>query len=369
MSAGCSPRRTVVSFHAHPDDEALLTAGTLAKAAAEGHRVVLVVATAGEAGLAATGAAAGDLGRHRGVELQRSAAAIGCARVDVWGYADSGWSVDPGTAPAADGFAGADVEEVAERLAAILREENADVLTCYDPAGGYGHPDHVMVHRAGILAAARARTPVVLAATVDRRPLQAAARLLRIGLPPGRRLDIPDLSSAYTAHQRLTHCIDVSEYLSNKRAAMAAHASQASADVGMRTLGLLLRLPGPVYRQVMRREWFVEQGRPPSRPLAGDIFATFEALDPSGTRPTTGTASLPGAPSAASDDHHDHDHRHKHQGADLAESGVDPPVGGRREVAEQRDRHRPDRPANGVEEQEPWVRHPAGTSETGHDRS
>ena len=37
--------RTLVVFHAHPDDEALLTAGTMARAAAEGHRVVLVVAT------------------------------------------------------------------------------------------------------------------------------------------------------------------------------------------------------------------------------------------------------------------------------------------------------------------------------------
>src|SRR5882672_3955316 len=45
---------TLVSFHAHPDDEALLTAGTLARAAAEGHRVVLVVATAGGAGLASS---------------------------------------------------------------------------------------------------------------------------------------------------------------------------------------------------------------------------------------------------------------------------------------------------------------------------
>ena len=44
---------TVVSFHAHPDDEALLTAGTLAGLAAAGHRVVLVTATDGGAGLAA----------------------------------------------------------------------------------------------------------------------------------------------------------------------------------------------------------------------------------------------------------------------------------------------------------------------------
>ena len=53
---------TVVSFHAHPDDEALLTAGTLARASAEGHRVVLVVATSGEAGLAAGHPDAEELG-------------------------------------------------------------------------------------------------------------------------------------------------------------------------------------------------------------------------------------------------------------------------------------------------------------------
>lgn len=38
---------TLVAFHAHPDDEVMLTGGTLARMAAEGHRVVLVVATDG----------------------------------------------------------------------------------------------------------------------------------------------------------------------------------------------------------------------------------------------------------------------------------------------------------------------------------
>ena len=41
---------TIVSFHAHPDDEAIATGGTLARAAAAGHRVVLVFATRGELG-------------------------------------------------------------------------------------------------------------------------------------------------------------------------------------------------------------------------------------------------------------------------------------------------------------------------------
>jgi LmbE family N-acetylglucosaminyl deacetylase len=69
---------TLVCFHAHPDDEALLTGGTIARAVAEGHRVVLVVATAGERGL--TGTAVGRLGDQRLRELTASARVLGVAR-------------------------------------------------------------------------------------------------------------------------------------------------------------------------------------------------------------------------------------------------------------------------------------------------
>ena len=41
---------TFVFFHAHPDDECIQTGGTMAKVAADGHRVVLVLATRGELG-------------------------------------------------------------------------------------------------------------------------------------------------------------------------------------------------------------------------------------------------------------------------------------------------------------------------------
>ncbi len=91
LAVPAGSRYTIVSFHAHPDDEALLTSGTLARAAAEGHRVVLVSATAGEVGLAASSfGTADELAGHRRAELQRSAAAIGAARVEFLGYADSG---------------------------------------------------------------------------------------------------------------------------------------------------------------------------------------------------------------------------------------------------------------------------------------
>ncbi|MBC7559946.1 MAG: PIG-L family deacetylase, partial [Dermatophilaceae bacterium] len=91
---------TVVSFHAHPDDEALLTAGTLARAVAEGHRVVLVTATDGSAGLTSTAMASqGNLGAIRLRELQVAADALGVHRVVSLGYPDGAFStIDVGAA-------------------------------------------------------------------------------------------------------------------------------------------------------------------------------------------------------------------------------------------------------------------------------
>jgi LmbE family N-acetylglucosaminyl deacetylase len=261
---------TLVAFHAHPDDEALLTAGTMARAAAEGHRVVLVVATAGEAGLVRGGGTGPALASRRRTELERSAAALGCARVEVLGYADSGMHGEAGGEAA---FARADVEDAARRLAEILAEESADVLTVYDPAGGYGHPDHIQVSRVGIRAAELARTPVVLEATVDRQALQRVLRLIHRlpGIPADfapRRFD-----RAYTARGHLTHRVDVRRHAEAKRASMAAHASQAGSDEGTRTLAVLLRLPAPLFRLALGREWFVERGRAPGAPLIDDVFA------------------------------------------------------------------------------------------------
>ncbi|MBZ5737169.1 PIG-L deacetylase family protein [Nocardioides mangrovi] len=266
---------TVVSFHAHPDDEALLTAGTLARLAAEGHRVVLVTATAGEAGLTGHGWSGAGLGARRLRELEESARAIGAARVECLDYRDSGWGapgpVDPGS------FSELATEPVAQRLAALLREEDADVLTTYDAAGGYGHPDHVQVHRVGARAAEIAGTPLLLEATLDRTHLVGAVGLLRrlsrlLPVP-----ELPDVRAAYTPRSELTHRVDVRAHLAAKEAALGAHVSQAAgARVGdTRTLALLLRLPRPVGRLVLGHEWFREVGRRPGTPLLDDVLATL----------------------------------------------------------------------------------------------
>jgi LmbE family N-acetylglucosaminyl deacetylase len=277
---------TVVSFHAHPDDEALLTGGTLARIAAEGHRVVLVTASAGEAGLTSHRVAAeGDLAERRVAELRCSAAALGCERVHLLGYDDSGLDGRAGRDELA--FARIDVETAAVRLAAVLQEEGADVLTIYDQAGGYGHPDHVQVHRVGVRAAELAGTAVVLEATVDRQVLQRLLRVLRL-LGALRRAPAewqPDrLNAAYTDRTRLTHRVDVRRYTPAKRAAMAAHSSQRTADKGARALDLYLRLPPFAYRAVFGYEWFIERGRITGERLLGDIFATLDSRPSSARR-------------------------------------------------------------------------------------
>jgi len=267
-------RFTVVSFHAHPDDEALLTAGTLAAVAAQGHRVVIVVATSGEAGLADGHPVATELGRRREAELTASATALGAARVVFLGHPDSGLfpeqRIDPGVA-----FADLDPQVVACELAAVLRDEHADVLTSYDAAGGYGHPDHVQVHQVGLLAARLASTPVVLEATVDRELLLRATSVLRrlsaiVPIPY-----LPELRTSFTPHRELTHRIDVRPLLGAKLAALRAHASQTGGEDGVRTIALLLRLPGPLRRRVLGTEWFREVGRTPGELPCDDIFDTL----------------------------------------------------------------------------------------------
>jgi LmbE family N-acetylglucosaminyl deacetylase len=261
-------RFTLVAFHAHPDDEALLMGGTLARLAAEGHRVVLAVATDGEAGAAASSyRSAGRLAAHRRDELDRSAAALGCARVVRFGFKDSGWPT------AADGFSTLAVEEAAAPLIELLGEERADALTIYDPAGGYGHADHRQVHTVGTYAAARAGTPLVLEATIDRRLIR---RLIRVvaALPAGLPVSAADYDRAYSPTAAITHRVDVRAYADAKRRSFEAHASQASADEGARTLALLLKLPRWLFRLVLGHEWYVEHGRTPG-PLLDDVFASL----------------------------------------------------------------------------------------------
>jgi LmbE family N-acetylglucosaminyl deacetylase len=255
---------TVVAFHAHPDDEVVLTGGTLARIAAEGHRVVVVSATDGFVGEPPDFESTVD----RMAELRASASVLGVHRVVDLGYADSGYGpvffVDP---PGRTRFARADTEEAAQRLADVLREERSDLLISYEANGGYGHRDHVKVHEVGERAAQLARTPRVIYATMPR-------ELLVRGLRVANWLRVPYIydpevvPTAYSPQALITHRINVGPFAKKKKRAMAEHRSQMPRLVPQ----LLALLPSPVFGLVAGREWFVDPAAADMTALRGDIF-------------------------------------------------------------------------------------------------
>jgi LmbE family N-acetylglucosaminyl deacetylase len=251
---------TLVAFHAHPDDETIIQAGTLARAVDQGHRVVIVYATRGELGEVPDGMLkpGETLVERRTAEAEASAAALGTARIVWLDYGDSGMAGTPDNDDPAC-FSRADVEEAAGRVAAVLREEGADVLLSYDEQGNYGHPDHIQVHRVGERAAALAGTPHLLEATISRDHIKGLiAQMRATGVEPSE--DWPDLDDAEILlgmpDARITTRIDVTPWLTRKRAAMAAHATQVG------DLGPFLAMDDDTFGQAVGTEFFIRRDAP-----------------------------------------------------------------------------------------------------------
>jgi len=246
---------TMVCFHAHPDDESIATGGTMAMAAAAGHRVVLVLATRGDHGEVDEGFLADGetLAERRERETQASAEVLGVAAVEFLGYADSGMMGTPEN-DLPGSFWSADVEEAAAKLADILRREQADVLTVYDSNGNYGHPDHIQVHRVGTRAAALAGTPRVYEATVNRDAMKRQfAELAAQGVAVADAPD-PDEMDLGVPESVLTTAVDVTDWLPVKRASMRAHASQIAEQ------SFFLAMPDDVFAAAFGTEWYIRQG-------------------------------------------------------------------------------------------------------------
>jgi LmbE family N-acetylglucosaminyl deacetylase len=248
---------TIVFVHAHPDDEAIATGGTMAKMSDEGHRVVLVTATRGELGeIPDGGLRPGEsLTERRAAELDEACRILGVARQVYLGYLDSGMAGEPSN-DRQGSFASADVGEAAGALAAILAEETADVLVTYDEHGGYGHPDHIQVHRVCMAASELVDTPAVYLATMNRDFMASlAAQRREAGEDvPGGSAD--DLESMGEPASRLTTEVDVTGWIDRKRESMRVHASQISED------SFFLAMPDDAFTAVWGREWYIRV-RPP----------------------------------------------------------------------------------------------------------
>jgi LmbE family N-acetylglucosaminyl deacetylase len=249
---------TLVSFHAHPDDEVITTGGSMARAAADGHRIVLVIATGGELGEIVPGVLddGEPLADRRALEVARAGEILGVDRVEFLGYGDSGMAGEASN-DAPGSFAAASVEEAAGRLAEILREEDAEVLTIYDENGNYGHPDHIQVHRVGTRAGELAGTPRVYEATLNRDRVVELMRARAETMSELEDAPNPDDFTMGMPASMITTTVDVGDFVAKKRAAMQAHASQIPED------SFFLQIPPDVFREVFGYEWFIRTDSPP----------------------------------------------------------------------------------------------------------
>ncbi len=223
--------RTLLLVHAHPDDESLFTGGVIAHYAALGVRTVLVTCTLGQLGFDSQGREGWDpdhdaaaTAATRAGELRRAATVLGVDRHVTLGFKDSGMSgwasnADP------DAFVTADVEATARLLAAVIDQEDAQVVLTYDEHGFYGHPDHVAAHRVtrrAVELSARARRlfyPVVPRGVLDE--FISRARDSGVYLPPWILEAV-----AETPDEAVAAVIDVAAVAPIKHRAIAAHASQ-----------------------------------------------------------------------------------------------------------------------------------------------
>ncbi|APT92858.1 GlcNAc-PI de-N-acetylase [Corynebacterium phocae] len=152
----------LLAIHAHPDDESSKGAATTAKYADEGHEVTVLTCTGGERGDILNPAmdkpgVLENIAQLRRAEMAEAAKALGVNH--RWlGYRDSGL---PGGDPRnpnindllpEDAFALHADDAIAQRFVEVIRELRPHVVVTYDENGGYPHPDHLMVHRASMIA-------------------------------------------------------------------------------------------------------------------------------------------------------------------------------------------------------------------------
>ncbi len=284
-------RLTLMTVHAHPDDETIGTGGVMARYAAEGARVVCVTCTGGEHGEIVvpdldTPENHARLGEIRAVELRQALARLGNVESRKLGYVDSGMMGTPEN-DAAESFWQADFEAAVDRLVAVVRDVRPQVMVSYNDFGGYGHPDHIRAALITKAAFERALSedgdgaPIKLyeTATNFRRSEEVMKRAEERGVKPWW-----SPSDEETDEQRVereayfkkmmdatgpvTTFVDVRDYVANKYAALEEHVTQLPRD------GFFLALTLEDWQELMPREEFtLRVSRSGVRIPEDDLFA------------------------------------------------------------------------------------------------
>jgi LmbE family N-acetylglucosaminyl deacetylase len=139
----------LMAILAHPDDETLGFGGIFAKYASEGIETSLITATRGERGRFGKEKESPGLavvGRTREKELYNAAKILGIREVHFLDVIDG--EVDQ-----------APFIEIIGKIAGHIRRIRPHVVLTFDPAGAYGHPDHIAISQFAVAAVVKAADP------------------------------------------------------------------------------------------------------------------------------------------------------------------------------------------------------------------
>lgn len=283
-----APLKKLLVVYAHPDDESFGNAGVIARYAQTGAEVHYICGTRGEVGTVEpkylTGFA--DIAELRTAELLCAAQALGLRGVHFLGYRDSGMHGAPDNQHP-NALAGADLEKVTEQVVAIMRRLQPQVVLTFGPFGGYGHPDHIMMHKATLAAFNACSNPEqfpeagapwqpskLYYSTTNPLLLKIAVPALRIfGKDPTRFGDNNDvdLVAARDAVTEITTVVDCGAYLEAKEKAWLCHASQAG------NMQRFQKLPKSVRRAFFGKEQFTRiiPAWQSGSPKETDLFAVI----------------------------------------------------------------------------------------------
>lgn len=265
---------TLLLVHAHPDDEAISTGGVMMKARADGHRVVLVTATRGEAGEIYNmdpESTRPHLGEVREKELEAAARILGVNRCEFLNYRDSGMVGTPENNDPRS-FHQAPLGDAAGRLAAVIREERPNVVITYAEDGVYGHPDHIKAHfvtKASLdLLEREGWSPNKLYYTAIPRSLMEQ---FMSQMPEEAARDNVGMRILGTPDEMVTTRVDVHDYVDRKRKAFAAHVTQNDPNSWFTTMA------DQIYEMAFGTEYFqLARGKPGSALPESDVFARVD---------------------------------------------------------------------------------------------
>jgi LmbE family N-acetylglucosaminyl deacetylase len=217
----------------HPDDESFGPAGTIAKYAAQGVPVDLLVFTRGQVGMRLDPIDSPEkLGLVREYEQRAAAKVLGIRELTFLDYMDGELEK-------------ADLEELSGHVLQAIERSAADAIVTLGPYGLTRHLDHVTCHRAVYRAVERSTRPV---------------RLFYVAVEGAwakqMNLDGPETQP--------THRIDMADFFETKLMALACHTSQQDA----REFFLMLS-------QFKQREELFHQAVPPfeGEGPKNDLFA------------------------------------------------------------------------------------------------